>query len=455
MSTSKERAYITSSIKRRIERLKKSSSILEYPDIRAYASKLSEIRRDILNYAEIDPISAFSFMYQFIKTHEKVIGRCGDCDNYLVEQYAKACENLGKIASMAKMDMQTIIDTIYELIQYHKYEIADNIILYFKDALDDKALETIKKKVLSLAEKEEKKPKSTTNPLGESIFEDFFGSSKNSEDDEGISIYTIRGHLCDIADCQNDVDEYILSHVYPKKSYSYNDFRDEEKAEIADRMIKCGRGKEALEWIEKINTGRQYGVEWISVVQEKKIKALELLDRHEEAQDERIKLFNLSLNFSTYKEALKNTPPELRDKFIENAIEHAFNYPAALRSLMFLSDAGYLDDCSVCVFDKINLINGTEDKILQKIADKLRKNNYNLSAVLIYRKMATDLTAMLKSSYYKRAVKALYACVELDEKISSYTGIQPHNEFYEEFKAKHKKKTALWEEYELYKSSKG
>ena len=141
---------------------------------------------------------------------------------------------------------------------------------------------------------------------------------------------TIRYALEQIADCRGDVDEYIRAVAFPKTSYDYNDFYKLDKINIAERLINHNRAKEALEWLDLVETDYES-----SRSLKLKIKALNLLGRSKDAQQIRTDWFAATLDTEVFDDIIKNSDSDFGDKFTKEAIEKSYKYKSIHASMNF------------------------------------------------------------------------------------------------------------------------
>lgn len=418
----RELEFIISLLTRKIDGVGSSTKCLDYYDSIAFAKNLTELRRDILSFSDINPNAAFDLMYKFIKTENVSRKRCFENYGDVHGEYIQACDDLGHISILANKSMSTIVDVVYELITSDEYFLNDSIVFCFREALDDEGVALLKCRFLkSIADK------------------------RSSQGE--ISLYKIRMILRDIADCNNDLDEYILAGVFPKASYSYDDFPISDKLEIISRLIMCGRAKDALSWIESFGENERKSAFGSSILSYK-IEALTALGMNEEAQNNRMLLLERDLEVKVFREALNNTPVDLQEKFKKRVVDIAVNYGSILKTLEFLSGARFYDECSRFVLDNFEQIDGTKYSIVRKAAGILEKNGCYLAAVLLHRKVATGLANKAVTKYYQPAAKSLCSCYALDSLIDDYGGFLQHDKFFEEFAAAHKKKSSFWKIYD-------
>jgi hypothetical protein len=207
-------------------------------------------------------------------------------------------------------------------------------------------------------------------------------------------------------------------------------------------LLEQNRASEALEWLNAIKKKNSWDLEPIKL----KIAALELLNKPEEAQQERILWFNSTLDYGVFKEIMVHATPQFQKKFQKEAIETVFNFGRVSTALDFFVHGKFIDECSTLVRSKIDLLSGESYYSLRPAAEVLR-DKHPLSATLLYRKLIEYVMGGAKSKYYNYAVKDLMACEELSKRICEYETFKSHEEYFLEFQEKHKKKPAFWSKF--------
>ena len=398
---------LISHIKKEITSLKKSSRFIDYYESSNFAHRLDLLRAQIANQlSEKSPHHAFQFMLEFLNMHEPTLNRVDDSNGEVGEVFKDACQNLGDLYKGCPTPKIDVVTLVFDHFMKNGYGIYDKIIHYFKDSLGSQGLEALKEKLqCSLNDR---------NPH-----------------------QTIIG-MKDIADCQKDVDAYI------RACYVGGDPKAYEHLEIAKRLINEWRSKEALTWLDSMDLPEFHG--WQNDRISLKIQALELCGEYEKAQDERLSWFEKTLNVETYGQILKNAKPEFKEKFPQNAIQKAFDYPNAHTGLNFLIQINEFESAAKFVYGSHDKIQGKLYAILRPAADTLKEAS-PLAATILYRKLLEAVLQEAKSKYYVYAAKDLVMCSKLDLKIDDWRGWNNHKIYLEDLLITHKRKLAFWAEY--------
>ncbi|MDR1236026.1 MAG: hypothetical protein LBJ96_03385 [Holosporaceae bacterium] len=438
-----------SAIKKEISSLKRSSRFIDYYKARDFFRYLYGIRDSIVDLSKKHPKEAFILMKKFVESHESVMDRCDDSDGIISESYVDACDEFGEIGKLADVSIDEAVDLVFEMFTENSYGMYDHVIRSFKDVLKNDGLELLKSRFLSrLSESEiEAQTAEKKKYLDSQRMMDFktrkvitFSLEDCKEKVIKDISRNIENGLREIADCRSDVDAYIQACVFPKTSYNYDDFRDSDKKRIASRLLNQKRASEVLEWLNEMEEDS-----WDSEPIKLRIAALELLNRTEEAQQERISWFNLTLSHSIFREIMEHATPQFREEFQKEAIKTIFNSDRVSTALDFFVQRKFIDECSILVQSKVDSLS-EESYYSVRPAAKMLRDKHPLSATLLYRKMIDCIAGKGESKYYDYAVKDLLTCEELSKKIDDYKCFKSHGEYFADFQEKHKRKSETEED---------
>lgn len=399
---------IVSMIKKEIACLKRSSKFVDYYESDSLADRLNDLRLRIINDLNAkSPKIAFEMMLDFLDLHKNTLGRVDDSNGTVSGVFFTACNDLGSLAGhIQHLNNQELVEIIFARFMNDGYGIYDDIIHNFKDILKDQGFDLLKEKLKNVA------------------------NDKNA--------LTIKLGLKSIADCKNDVDEYMAACAF-KDGVCAHDHLD-----IAKRLIKHWRSKEALKWLDNMEIPINHS--WQQDKKYLKIQALELDGNYEQAQKERLLWFSETLNPKLYGEILKAAKSDCKETFQSDAVKKAFQFPEPHGALSFLVQIQAFEEVAKFVHARFNQLNGRQYYTLRPAADLLQ-NTDPIAATLLYRKMIEPVLDETKSKYYNYAAKDLITCGVLDSKIGSWGALQSHEEYLKDIEVKHKRKISFWAEY--------
>jgi hypothetical protein len=400
---------ITSMIKKEIVLLKKPTKFLDYHELGPLADRLDRLRLIIINDLHAkSPKIAFEVMLAFLDLHENILDRVNDRHDTISTVFIVACKELGKIAhTIADVNLIEIVETVFSRFMNSSYIIYENIIQNFQSALSTEGFDALQTK---------------------------FHQTVTTE-----NLFKVKRGLQTIADCKNDVDAFIDACSLMEKPGTH------DRLDIAKRLIMHRRVKGALEWLDSIDL--QEGHYWQhNLLKELKIQALELDGEYEQAHHERLSWFTENLNPTLYKDILKTTKPDFKEKFKSDSINNAFQFPEPHTALRFLIAIQEFDEAAQCVRLRFNELSGKEYYTLRPIANVLQAID-PLAATLLYRKMIEPILEETKCPYYSRAAKDLVTCGLLNTKVTDWQEWQKHDDYFKEIELQYKRKTGFWSEY--------
>ena len=399
---------IVSMIKKEITSLKRSSKFVDYYESDSLADRLNDLRLRIVNdFNAKSPKIAFEMMLDFLDMHKNTLERVDDSNGTVSGVFFTACDDLGSLARQVNLpNNQELVEIIFTRFINNDYSIYDSIIHSFKDVLKDQDFDLLKEKL------------------------------KNAENDKNA--LTIKHGLKSIADCQNDVDEYIAACAFEDGICAH------DHLDIAKRLIKHWRPKEALKWLDNMETPINHS--WQKDKKDLKIQALELDGNYEQAQKERLLWFSETLSPKLYGEILKAAKPDFKETFQSDAVKKAFQFPEPHGAMSFLVQIQEFEEVAKFVHARFNELNGRQYYTLRPAADLLQ-NTDPIAATLLYRKMIEPVLDETKSKYYNYAAKDLVICGVLNSKIANWGTLQNHGEYLKVIETKHKRKISFWSEY--------
>ncbi|GHT91828.1 hypothetical protein FACS1894122_04830 [Alphaproteobacteria bacterium] len=460
---------IISIIKKRISALSKSRGLIDDLKIKEVVSQLDEICDSIFNLSDFAAKEAFDLMGKFFECRRSIFKRCVYNEDEILASFGEACLVWGKIAERANIKSTEAVKTVFTLYSEDTFGATNKIIRGFANVLGKDGLESLKTKIRNMfsdnsikalaaqMEKErtddddEDDAMFALKELGISVFMSNGGKRffklppKNLLDRaKNVTLKKIQFGLSEIADYQNNVDEYILAQAFPKTTYDYDDVGVDHKKEIAERLISANRGEEALQWLAEIKNPR-FSDE--SKVKTLRINALEQCGRAKEAQKERIYWFKATLDHNAFLETIKHEQKALQKQLAEELIDWTMDHDKIYLAMHFLSKNLSLDKCSSLVESRIAKINGECYWDLHPVAESLQKD-YPLSATLLYRKVIEYVLKGAISKKYGIGAKDLVLCEQLSSRISDFKRFPAHSNFMEVIREKHKRKEAFWTRFE-------
>ena len=400
---------LVATIKKELSSLKRSKSYVDYYESGGLAGRIDELRLSIVrDLQKKSPEKAMDMMIKLLDESKHTLERSDDSNGEIQSVFIQATQDCGSIAKFVSRPIEDFVDIVFVLFMNNEYVVSQEIILAFKDALQEQGLLLLQKR--------------------------FESSLHNHE------YYRLRNGLQQIADCLQDVDAYIRACL------STGPLRTHDCIEIARRFVQHNRPQEALNYTEIAMNDLDLSHSWYDDVLAIKIDALELKGDFKIAQEELIAWFMRKLDGKIYDQILQHMKSELYEDFIKAALQQAFTCNSIFTAINFLMHMKNLQELSNFIFIRLDDIKGDGYYTLRPAADALR-NDYPLAAILLYRKMMQSILEQAKSKYYDYAAKDLIDCALLSSHIVDWQSYDNHEIYFQHIEEKHKRKPRFWETY--------
>jgi hypothetical protein len=400
---------IVSLIKKEIASLKRSTRYIDYYESTTLADRLNQLRLRIIDeVCSKSPKHALELMLEFLDLHEKTFDRVDDSNGSIGDVFRTACESLGEISKQTDCSLHKVVQIVFERFMKNDYGIYDDIILHFKARLQEDGLQQLYTQLNAVQ-----------------------NGTNSGEISQGLK---------SIADCRNNVDEYIRACSLNGAPIAY------DHLDIAKRLMDHWRAEEALQWLERMDIPSNHG--WESQRLKLKIQALELNGDYALAQEERISWFDKSLNPELYGEILKHSKEKFKELFKVDSVLKAFTFYEPHAALSFLIKAQEFEAAGKLIRQRLKEFYGRDYSVLRSAAEILEESD-PLAATLLYRKMMEAILEEAKYKYYNYAAKDYVRCGFLRTNIVKWEEFQSHDEFSTNLKEKHKRKSGFWDIYQI------
>ena len=202
-----------------------------------------------------------------------VFERCDDSSGTVIGIFHAACRDLGEIAQAANVAPELLAEQAFHALNENDYGQYDDLIGILSPALGPTGLGQLKERFLELSKVPLEKPKDKDRKVigwgtGGPLYADEIAARRHES--------TTRVALQEIADAQGDVDAFIAQQSEKAKTVP------KVAAEIALRLLKAGRPKEAWSAINAVDENRPGWIpfEW----EEVRLDVMEALGRAGEGQ---------------------------------------------------------------------------------------------------------------------------------------------------------------------------
>ena len=242
--------------------------------------------------------------------------------------------------------------------------------------------------------------------------------------------------LLTIADALGDVESFVAAFNAEDLQWPPN------AAAVASRLLKAGRADEAL---AVVNGVRLNGREWMgSLLRDPRIEALEVLGRHDDAQQERWASFRADLNARHLRDHLQRLPDFEDVEAEENALDLVQADPDHRGALRFLLAWPDLHRASALVLSQLDAWDGDDYGLYGPAAEQLEAN-HPLAATALLRAMVSFTLEMGRPKRYRYAAQHLQRCAELAGRIEHWEPLPHHVLFEADLHLQHGRKYGFWE----------
>jgi len=230
-------------VRKRLGSIARAKSWFDWQKVKAVKADLETQRKTITEkIAPSDPNEGFQLIWQFLSLADSIFERSHDGSGSLIESFHAASADAGRIAALAKVSTQRLVDKIVGALQDNGYGQYDGLI----DAMAPVLAETGLRKLQNAFERWEKEPESRhaeadMQLVGWSMNGPIYREELHAR---GQSI-TVKVALEQIADALGDVDLYIAQQSEASKAFAT------VATEIAKRLLSEGRAEEALNALDK------------------------------------------------------------------------------------------------------------------------------------------------------------------------------------------------------------
>jgi hypothetical protein len=239
--------------------------------------------------------------------------------------------------------------------------------------------------------------------------------------------------LADVADAAGDVDGYCAAQQLMGP-------RVRDDAGMARRLFEAGRPADALAILAAAEPNPAKDT---SELADLRITVLDALGRNDEAQALRWSEFKRGLRAAPLRAYLKRLLDFADLEKEEEALDRVFAHPDVHAALEFLTTWPDLRRAGALVRARLDVIDGNCYWTLTPAAERL-ENKEPLAASLLYRRMIEFALDHGRSKRYGHAARHLLSCAGLAPLIAEWQGHQPHADYSEGLRQRHRRKSGFW-----------
>lgn len=423
-------------IRKRLTSIARSQSFIDWRSVRAIAGDLETQRQAIVEkVAKADTKEALELLWRFMALATSIFERSDDGSGTIIGIFHDACEDIGHVAALAKVDPIVFADRVFDALVVNDYGQYDGLIGIAAPALGPSGLEHLKQRMIDLSNQPVKRPADKDRRAvgwgsGGTIYED--------EIAERSRLSTVSLAMKDIADAEGDVDSFIGQ--YDEKTRKVPKIA----AEIGKRLLAAGRAEEALAFIDAAEHRKSDSWDWPDFEwEDARIEVLDALGRPEEAQAARWGCFERSLSADHLRAYLKRLADFDDVEAEEKALDYAQKSQSLIQALFFLVSWPALDRAAALVVQRAAELDGDQYEILPRVADALAAK-HPLAATLVLRALIDFSLTHSRSSRYKHTARHLLVCSSLSSAIRGFGAFETHDGYAARLRREHAKKTSFW-----------
>ncbi len=424
---------VAKEVRKRLTTIARSRSFVDWQNRRTLVEDLETQRRAIFDQvAKADPAEALELIWRFMALANSVFGRCDDSSGTVIGIFHAACRDLGEIAQAAKLAPEVLAERVFNALNENDYGQYDDLIGALSPALGPTGLEQLKERFLELSKAPLEKPRDKDRRVvgwggGGPLYADEISSGQRET--------TISLALQEIADAQGDVDAFIAQQSDAAKTVP------RVAAEIARRLLKAGRAKEAWSAINAVDENRRGWIpfEWEGV----RLDVMEALGRNDEAQAFRWRCFERALNGAHLRNYLKRLPDFEDLEAEERAMSYALRFANVHQALAFLVSWPALYKAAALVTQHSAELDGDHYEILSPAADALSAK-HPLAATLLLRAMIDFSLKRNRVKRYRHEARHFAECASLASAVGDFGTVETHERYSNRLKQEHGRKTSFW-----------
>lgn len=409
----------------RIKNLRAGRSFVDWRDAGSLAETIDAIRASIIgDLAAKSPMLAVARLWQLIDASDSIMERVDDSGGMISGSLRGAVVDLGAMLTKAGVDdVAGWAKKVHDATLDNGYGVVDGLVRAVAPALGGTGREALRAY------------------FGRDIATTDRTISRASEsardyDHESHRAAASRG-LMDLADAESDVDAFLRAAELSPYKIAHID-------EAAERLMQAKRPAEALAWLERLPPDH---FKWRDATGDGvvgiKLRALDALGRHDEAQALRWEMFERYLWPIYLREHVRRLPDFEDEPVIRKAVAHAMVHPSVLDALSFLVAWPDLDAAARLATTRRAEVDGRHYELLNPVIDRLEEK-HPVAATILLRAKIDSVLERASSTQYGHAARDLARAAALAEMIEAEGTIRSHAAYMADLRAKHARKTSFW-----------
>ena len=387
-------------VRKRLAAIARSTTFIDSARRKALLADLEAQQQAITGpIARADPALAVELQVRLLELGEGVLDRCSDSTGAVIGVFQRGVDGLASLAGAAGISISGLVELAAELLQENGYGQFEGLIPALAPLLGEAGLRQLEQALLE----------------------------RGAVD---------RLTLVQLAQGRGDLDGYLA--LFDARQLSWPD----TAAEVAGHLLTAGRAEQALAVLDGAAKAceRLEALAW----HDTRIAVLEALDRREQAQQHRWRVFSTTLSIPLLRDYLKRL-----DDFADvEAEERAFALVEAhhrpLAALQFLVFWPALPRAARYVIEHRHAWDGEAYALYEPAAERL-SGDHPLAATVLLRAMVLFALAMGRSKRYRYAAEHLRQCEQLEARIDHWQGIDSHTCFVGTLREVYARNWSFWQ----------
>ena len=387
-------------VRKRLAAIARSTTFIDSARRKALLADLEAQQQAITGpIARADPALAVELQVRLLELGEGVLDRCSDSTGAVIGVFQRGVDGLASLAGAAGISTSGLVEQAAELLQENGYGQFEGLIPALAPLLGEAGLRQLEAALLE----------------------------RGAVD---------RLTLEQLAQGRGDLDAYLA--LFDARQLSWPD----TAAEVAGQLLAAGRAEQALAVLDGAAKAceRLEALAW----HDTRIAVLEALDRREEAQQHRWRVFSATLSIPLLRDYLKRLDDFADVEAEESAFALVEAHPRPLAALQFLVFWPALPRAARYVIEHRQAWDGEAYALYEPAAERL-SGDYPLAATLLLRAMVLFALAMGRSKRYRYAAEHLRQCEQLEARIDHWQGLDSHTCFVGTLREVYARNWSFWQ----------
>jgi hypothetical protein len=403
--------------KTKLSQIKRRTSFVDWNEGAAFAYELRELL-SLLNDVK-NPEIGLELVGQFLEADESIFERCDDSNGEIGGVFGEEAANLFVNFACRCTNKLKVIDYVIKLNQNDGYGV--------RDFTFDRASEYLEETMLR------------------ALVDQLWIQAENVNENKEHAEYTKKhwyGGIQQIAKQLKDAplfEKAIIAH-YGNTTLSTSGFLD-----IAEVYFESGEPQVALSWMNKIEKGTYLLSQRNALL----LKIYGELGDVESQAKIAWDIFKANRCKETFDQLLGIIGSDEEDEILENEISSIMNEATlSYVDAKFLLSEGYMDELENYLLARLDQIDGQYDysSALFFIPQLEISKKYLISS-LIHRILLNSILERANSKYYGYGVRYLKKLDSLDPSVLDWKTYSPHQDYFQQLKTKHGRKSSFWSQY--------